>query len=413
MKFIIKLAFQNLTRYKRRTLITAFAIAIGLMMFIFVDSMLQGAEKESELNLKRYETSYLRILHSEYWENRLMKPLDLSIENPDAIISDLESSGYTATKRIAFTADMILNAADFGEEGNMSVSVQAVDPERDPAVFDFEPTLIEGRFAESGADEVVIGSWFAEDIKAEVGYYISLITRGNGGFYEVMDLEIVGIVNCPNPNVNRTLLMMPYDTADYYLGMDGNASEIDIALPEHVNVESEASAVASLVSGYSVLTWRDLAKDYLALAEAKRGGTGTILFLVFIIAAVGISNTMLMAMWERIRELGMMRSLGMKDSHIRLAFVIEAGGIGLIGAIVGTALGCLANLYLVNYGIDFGFITRDMDIGYRVATVMKGVWSVKTLVMSLVSGVVLSMIVAYLPTRKALKMDIPSCLHHQ
>ena len=274
-------------------------------------------------------------------------------------------------------------------------------------------TLVEGRFAEKGADEVVIGSWFAEDIKAEVGYYISLITGGNGGFYEVMDLEIVGIVNCPNPNVNRTLLMIPFDTADYYLGMDGAATEIDIALSERADLDSKAKNVESIVSGYSVLTWRDLARDYLALAEAKRGGTGTILFLVFIIAAVGISNTMLMAMWERTRELGMMRSLGMKDSSIRLAFIIEAGGIGLIGAVIGTALGCLANLWLVNYGIDFGFITRDMDIGYRVATVMKGIWSVKTIVTSLVSGVLLSMIVAYLPTRKALKMDIPSCLHHQ
>lgn len=413
MKFIIRLAFQNLTRYKRRTIITSFAIAIGLMLFIFVDSMLQGAEKESELNLKRYETGYLRILHDEYWENRLMRPLDLSIKDPDSILADLESAGYTATKRITFTADMILNSADFPEEGNLSVFVQAVDVERDNEVFDFEETLVEGRFAEKGADEVVIGSWFAEDIKAEVGYYISLITRGNGGFYEVMDLEIVGIVNCPNPNVNRTLLMIPFDTADYYLGMDGAATEIDIALSERADLDSKAKNVESIVSGYSVLTWRDLARDYLALAEAKRGGTGTILFLVFIIAAVGISNTMLMAMWERTRELGMMRSLGMKDSSIRLAFIIEAGGIGLIGAVIGTALGCLANLWLVNYGIDFGFITRDMDIGYRVATVMKGIWSVKTIVTSLVSGVLLSMIVAYLPTRKALKMDIPSCLHHQ
>ncbi|MBN2858746.1 MAG: ABC transporter permease [Sphaerochaetaceae bacterium] len=413
MKFIIRLAFQNLTRYKRRTIITSFAIAIGLMLFIFVDSMLQGAEKESELNLKRYETGYLRVLHDEYWENRLMRPLDLSIEDPDSILADLESAGYRATKRITFTADMILNSADFPEEGNLSVFVQAVDVERDNEVFNFGETLVEGRFARKGADEVVIGSWFAEDIMAEVGYYISLITRGNGGFYEVMDLEIVGIVNCPNPNVNRTLLMMPFDTADYYLGMDGAATEIDIALSERSNLESEAENVARIVSGYSVLTWRDLARDYLALAEAKRGGTGTILFLVFIIAAVGISNTMLMAMWERTRELGMMRSLGMKDSSIRLAFIIEAGGIGLIGAVIGTALGCLANLWLVTYGIDFGFITRDMDIGYRVATVMKGIWSVKTIVTSLVSGVLLSMIVAYLPTRKALKMDIPSCLHHQ
>lgn len=138
-----------------------------------------------------------------------------------------------------------------------------------------------------------------------------------------------------------------------------------------------------------------------------------ILFLVFIIAAVGVSNTMLMAMFERMREIGMMRALGMKDRDILFSFLFEAGGIGLVGSLVGILLGVLANLYLVNVGFDFGFVFRDMDIGFRIQNVMRGAWSIATIAKAFFSGIGLSMLVAIFPIRRALKLDIPTCLHHQ
>lgn len=417
MKFIITLAFKNLTRYKRRTLITAFAIAIGLMMFIVVDSVLIGVESESMRNLRWYETSAARIMHPDYWEDRLLMPLDMSIEDPYEIIDLLHNEGIAATPRTNFAADMILYSDDFGEEGNMSVQVTAIDPELDNTVFRFEETLVEGKFPEPGTNQMVIGSWFAEDIGAEVGYWVTLVTRGNGGFYEAMDMEIVGIVNCPNPNVNRTLLMVPIDTIGDYLAMEGNVTEINIGLPESADIPEEVEKIKQLIADNGndlrIATWDELAQDYVAIAEAKRGGTGMILFLVFIIAAVGISNTMLMAIYERIRELGMMRALGMQDRNIQLAFMIEAGGIGLIGSIVGVLLGIGVNFYLVNVGIDLGFLMRDLDMGYRIQSIMKGAWSLSTLVTAFLFGTILSMLVAYIPTRRALKMDIPSCLRHQ
>lgn len=415
MKFLISLAFKNLTRYKRRTLITAGAIAVGIMFYIFIDAMLMGAEYESVRNLKWYETASARILHDEYWEKRYQSPLDLNIADPDSIIERLEETGIAATKRIRFTGDMILSSQEFGEEGNMSVSVVAIDPARDFEVFHFTDTLIDGRFLESDEDGVVLGSWLAEDIGAEVGKWITIVTKGNGGFYEAMDLEIVGIVNSPNPNVNRVLMMIPFETADYYLGMDGAATEIDVRLSDTADLEKELPLIENLLNGdgLSVLSWRVLALDYLALAEAKRGGTGMVLFLIFIIAAVGISNTMLMAIFERIRELGMMRSLGMSDVKIRIAFIIEAAGIGLIGSCIGIVLGIAADFWIVNYGIDFSFIVRQMDIGYRIQGVFRGAWNPGTIIRAFFAGTLISTLVAILPTNRALRMDIPNCLRHQ
>jgi len=415
MKFLISLAFKNLTRYKRRTIITASAIAFGLMMYIFIDSMLMGAEYESVRNLKWYETASARILNEEYWENRFQKPLDLSIPEPDKILAKLEQNNIAATKRISFSGDLILNKEDFGEEGNLPVSVFAIDTEKDFDVFQFGDTLQSGRFLEPGEDAVVMGSWMAEDIGAEVGYWITIVARGNGGFYEAMDLEVVGILNCPNPNVNRTLVMMPFETANDYLAMDGAATEINIKLSDNADVDEEVNNIQAMLNGddLTVMSWEAMAKDFLALAEAKRGGSGMILFLIFIIAAVGISNTMLMAIFERIRELGMMRSLGMADRNIRIAFMIEAAGIGFVGSLIGIVLGIGATYFIVEKGIDFTFMMRDMDMGYRIQGLFRGEWNPMTMIKAFFAGILISSLVAYFPTKRALKMDIPSCLRHQ
>ena len=131
MKFILQLAAKNLMRYKRRTAITAVAIAFGLMMYVFVDSLLLGAELESMRNLRWYETASLRVHDSAYWEDRYFLPLDASIESPQPILDLLKTEGITATARTSFAADMILYQDDFGEDGNMSVQVTAINPATD------------------------------------------------------------------------------------------------------------------------------------------------------------------------------------------------------------------------------------------------------------------------------------------
>ena len=418
MKFIIRLAIKNLSRYRRRTAITAGAIAIGIMAFIVVDSIFLGAKLESERNLRLYETASLRIYTPDYWDERHFLPLEYSIKDPSKVLQILEDRGLKATPRTLFSADMILYKQDFHEDGTLPVTVTAINPQTDASVYKFEDTLQEGRFLRPGEmDGIVLGSWFAEDIGAEVGYWVTILTRGNGGFYEAFDMQIVGIVNCPNPNVNRTLVMMDIQAADTFLAMQGAVTNIDISLGNAKDIETAALTLQTVLdkAGHdlAVYSWKDLAKDYLALMSADRGASNIILFLVFIIAAVGVSNTMLMAMYERMREIGMMRALGMRDRSIYMLLLIEAGGIGFLGSLIGCLFGALVNLYLVETGIDFGFMFRNMDIGYRIQNVMRGSWSISTIAKAFLSGILLSMIVAVAPIRRAMKQDIPTCLHHQ
>ncbi|AHC15582.1 ABC transporter permease [Salinispira pacifica] len=416
MKFLIALSFKNLARYTKRTIITASAIAFGLAMFLFIDSMLKGAEKDSERNLIWYETASARVYARENLDDWRKMNLKHMIENPGEIISAIEDAGYEAAPRAAFSGEMVVYRDPFPEDGSVQVRLFAVDPVKDPDVYRMKESLIDGSsWLEEGSNGVIMGSWMAEDLGADIGYPVTIVTRTRDGAFQTIDLEITGLIKTANPMVNRSSLLMDLSYADAMLNLDGAVSQIDVSYPLAADDREEVAALKAALPSQrddvSVVSWRFLAGDYLSLAAAKQSGTLVILGLVFIIALVGISNTMLLAMYERRRELGMLRAMGMTDREIGLSFMMEAGGIGLIGSLIGAIIGAALVWFLVDVGINFEFILRDFDAGYRISSVFRGIWRPGMFVLAAVFGVVMSMIVALIPTRQALKMRITDCLH--
>lgn len=418
--FLLKLAVRNLMRHRRRTVITAVAIGAGLGIYIFLDAFLLGAELESQRNLVWYETSSARVYDQGYWEERATHPLDIAIEEPEQVLALLEGMEIPAAPRTVFSGELVVFHDPYPEDGSARITAYAIDPRRDDDVFRLRGGVTRGRYLEAGEEGVLLGAWLAEDLGAEVGYPLTLITRTREGFYQTIDLEIVGIVNTPNPVINRTGLFVPLETADFYLQMDGAVTEVNMQFGGAVvrgggealvrRAREVEEQLASVAPETELFSWRELAADYLALAETKQSGSGVILFLVFVIAAVGVSNTMLMSVYERTRELGMMRALGMRDREIRLTFLLEAGGIGLIGALFGSLLGLLLTMFIVYVGIDYGWILREMDVGYRLAGVIRGAWNPQAFLNASLVGIILAMVISLVPTRRALRMEVTEAL---
>lgn len=414
MKFLITLAWKNLSRYRKRTIITAAALAFGLGLYIFMDSMLLGAEIESERNLIWYETASARIMHQDYWAEKDSLPLKYALDNTDELLERLDKEGIAATPRTVFFGEIIMLKDPYPEDGSMFTKIFAIDPTRDEEVFEFKKAIEAGRYLEPGEEGVMLGSWLAEDIGAEIGFPLTIVTRGRDGYKQTIDVEVVGIINCPNPYINRASLFIPLDTADYYLAMEGGVTEIDLKYKDYkeaekVSLELEKKLGQDL-NGWAILPWQILAKDFVMFAEMKKGGSSIFLLLVFVIAAVGVSNTMLMAVFERERELGMMRAMGMKDSQVKTAFFFEAAGIGVIGSIFGIMLGIILDFWLVNWGIDFTSMMRQVDVGYRISGIFYGAWNFNTMVKALIIGVLMTVGVAYFPIRRGLKLEITDCL---
>ncbi len=414
LKFFLRLALKNLSRYRRRTMITAAAIAGGVAVFAAVASVMDGFNAESDRNFIDYELGSARITGEGYWEEKDQYPLDILVEDADGIIAELDASGIAAAGRTEFKGELIIRYDPFPEDGNIPMVFTGADPERDPNVFKLKEAIEEGRFLQPGEDEIIIGRWLAESIGAEVGYPVTVITRTRDGFYQIMDLEIAGIYNTPNPHINRNVAYIPLDTADYYLEMQNAVTSIMVSGNERVPGTFDISPIERMLEGrpLDILSFQAMTAEFAEIMDMSEQITNVILLLLAVIAVVGISNTMLMAVLEREREIGMMRALGMKDSEIRWMFIFEASGIGAIGALIGIAFGSVLMWLLSTYGIDYGAMLGDIDMGYRFSEVLYGIWSFSTLITASLVAVVVSGIVSVIPVRRMLKKRAADCLRH-
>lgn len=412
MSFTVSFALRNLGRHRRRTLITASALAVGLAVFLLMDSMLQGADGESERNLVWYEFGGARIATPEAAAEPDKLSLKYPLAKPARVVEGVKSQGYEAAPRLAFEAELVAS----GGESSVSRVVKAlgVDPDLDPRVFPRKEIELEGRWFQEGEASVVLGHWLAEDLDVGVGQSITLTTRTREGSFQVLDLEVVGLVSAPDPSMNRRGVYLPLDQVQTQLGMEDLVTEVAVGIPpgaDSIRLSAELEAqLNSAGMSVKVLPWQSLAQDFLALTAQKQKGSSMILFLVFVIAAVGVGNTMLLAFYERKTEIGMLRALGMDDRQLFRIFLTEAAGIGVVGSLLGLAFGALLVSFLVYVGFDFGWMVRQMDIGYRISGVFYGVWSPKTFVGAGFLGVIVAVLCAVGPTRRALRLPITESL---
>lgn len=420
-RLFISMAFKNLTRHRRRTIITAVALAIGVSMYIGLESIMGGFTGEADIKMQDYEFGSAAFFAQDYWEVRDEYPLDMLIENPRALLQELDAADIPAAPRTPFRGELVIHYDPFPEDGSIATAFTAIDPQRDPAVFDLHEDIYAGRFLEGG-EELIIGRWLAEQLGAEVGYTVSVETRTRDGFRQLLDLEIVGLYETYNPQVDRNTVYVPLDLANEYLEMRGAVIGIYTRLPESIPgtadltplrdiLASAGNAATSDNTSLELLSFRDMTTELTEVAEMSDAYTGIVMLLLAIIAIVGISNTMLMSVLERQQEIGMLRSMGFRPREIRRVFMLEAAGIGLIGAAGGIILGIVYVWLLTSFGIDYSAFMQDIDMSmYRFEGVLYGVWDPASMAAVAVFAVVVTGLAGLLPTRRILRKSITACL---
>lgn len=405
-RFLLSLAWKNLTRYKKRTFITVIVLAVGICIFILLDSMLMGAREESELNLQYYEVGSAKLVTAEYWEDHKDYPLKPSIENPEELMNTLGNAGILSTPRVQFQSNATIYS---GIGGSFPALVTGIDIQRDPRVFRILESVDRGRIPEPGEDAVLIGSWMAVDLGLEIGDIMTLQLVDRAGGNDAMEVEIVGLVDSPNPIVNMAGIYAPLDTLDYYLYMEGSVTEIVLSLPMGFRRSAAMVKAADIAKdfGLELHPWQDWSKEYMAASEGDKFGSFIILMLIFVIAAVGFSNTLLMSLLERVPETGMMRAMGCTRGDMMGLYLMESLLLGFLGSLIGLGLGALGNIPLVLKGIDYTAMMRDMgNVGYRFTGVIPGVWAASSYIIAFFSGILIALLVSVVSIYKALRMEI-------
>ncbi|MCR4424818.1 MAG: ABC transporter permease [Firmicutes bacterium] len=403
-RFYLGLTAKNLWRQKRRTFLTAGAIAIGIMYFIVFDSLLSGADREAVDNMIDFETGHVQVVSAAASQDRRPRPEELLPDGGDLAreISALPRV-KAATPRLTFPASVIVGLEE------LPILGVGVDPDLDARVFRIPEHVTAGRWLRPGEEGVVLGKRIADLLELEPGDMLTIRTQTVGMAFQAVDLTVLGIVSTPHPSVNQAHVFLPLDVAQAALGAGSGATMVAVRAESERDIAGIADSIRGLGmwdAVWEIKPWREAA-TFLAIGAGKRSLGMVFLGLVLVIATIGVVNSILLSTLERVREIGILKAMGMNEANITRLFVLEGCGLGILGGVLGAIMAIGANAYLVNVGINLEMFMgeMDIDIGYPIAQRMFGAWNWPTLFGAIAFGVVVALAASYFPAKRAAHLD--------
>lgn len=402
--FSIRLGIRNLSRQKRRNIITIFVIAFAFFGYLFIESILNGMEEMSFTNLRAFETGDIKITHPEYWKEREEFPLENLILWDEDIEQKLKQTEGVSmiSPELRFSADLN-NGLD-----EMSVIGVGIIPENYNEVFQTKEYFITGSMSVLNDNKAIIGSRLAELMNLKINDYIILLVRTKEDTFNTIDVEIGGIFKTPNPMMNSNIVLLPLSTVQQALNVERSVSMITI---KTINGQIE-SVLQSLQRDFhkdnlslEAHSWQEYAQSVIALATAKKSGIGAIMSVVLLIGIVGIVNNVILSALERTSEIGMMKALGMKEWEIVFVFIVEATGIGILGGLIGCLLGFIGVNWLVNNGFYMAAWGDMTQYGIPILDRIYGTWNYSSFSYIFILGVVVAALSSILPAFWAANKD--------
>jgi ABC-type lipoprotein release transport system permease subunit len=364
------MAWRNVWRNGRRTTIALLAIALGLTLMLFFDGLVGGAKQAIYGNVVRLQGGNVQIHAPGYREKASQMPLYV-LEDADAAVQvALAQPQVVAAARRIKTSGMVST-----REGTMPVVITGIDPEREAAVSLVAENLTQGRYLEAADEDVLlIGKGLARELAASVGDRITLVGRATHRQMRRRTMTVVGIYDLGMEVVEKGAVYVSLREAQTLFDLRNGATEVAVYLERIGQEPAVVEALQASLRGYEVDAWDTLdptVRDGLEINDQMMGFFG---FVILLIAGVGILNLMLMAVFERTREIGILAAMGMKRRETVVLFLMEGMLIGLLGALVGSLLGGLVNVYMGRVGMpwtarDYSDLTAMMGerIYFRLA----------------------------------------------
>ncbi len=342
------LAFRDLGRNRRRTFLTMTAVALGLALLMVMNSFIAGMLEDSLQNSIKLRTGHLQLRAPSYDEDeRSLQWRDLLL-NPETLAD--QANALPAVK--AATPVLWANGILATINDSAGLQVYGIDP-LSPVYEPVRESMTAGAFiAPDDRSGVLIGEPLAKMLGLQVGSNVSLTIVDAEGQADEGVFTVAGLFATGIPTYDESAVLMPLSKAQALTNTPRRASAIVFLLNDQDAAVEVGAAFGDL--GLQVLTWEDLNQLLIQTVQTGMAFYYLLDMIVILIVAVIIANTLLMSVFERIREMGILSALGMKGRQLMQMMLLEAASLGLAGIAIGLMLGLAVVAYLATVGIDFG-----------------------------------------------------------
>jgi putative ABC transport system permease protein len=398
----VMLAWRNVWKNKRRTILTLLTIMVGCAMIIFFRATQDGSYEKMIEDSIAANTGHIQIHEKGFWENM---SIDYAFVPGGPLMSYLKGNrDIAATSRRIHAAGLISY-----KNNTFGTLIQAVEPDQEKKVSTLHTTIQPGGRYLSPDDgkKIVIGVTLAKNLDAKVGDTVSMISQGFDGSIAAANVEIVGIFKTLNPRYDQAMILMPMAQAMETFTMEEYLSSITIRLKNTSDMEKTRDELRALPGSkkLEIMGWDEITPELIQAIVMDKLFGYIFYFILFLITAFGVLNTVQMSVFERTRELGIMMAIGTRPRQIVTMVLLESVFISFMGALLGIVVGCAISYYFYIHPFDFSDYQKEMEVFSQVTTVFPAKLTLPNVVITSLLTFLFGVLFSIAPARRASKLN--------
>jgi ABC-type lipoprotein release transport system permease subunit len=358
-----RIAIRDVIRNKRRSGLTLIAIALGLALVIALHSFEMGAMEGSIDNNIRVQSAHIQVRADTYEQDKVSLKWEDLLEDPQAVVNQAISLEEVQSAAPVLWAGGILTTID----DSSGVRVIGIEPSAGTSAT-YREGLVGDFLDPDDRNGILISKRLAKNFNLAIGDDVSLLINTSGEEPDEATFTVRGLFDTGIPAFDELTVFLPITKAQAFSRVGDRASAVMILLHDQEIVDTVAPKLEA--PGLKTITWRDLNQIMLQARESSMAILYLFYLIILAIVAVVVANTLLMSVFERTREMGILAALGLKGRQIMTMFLMESAILGSLGAVVGVALGSLATYYLATEGIHIGAYTDQISSELAYAETM-------------------------------------------
>ncbi len=406
---VLRMAWRNLWRNGRRTLVTVGAMTLALWAMVLYTSLMQGMLGSMESTLLDVELGEIQIHADGYLERPSIWE---RIEDPDALLQALDETGLRSSARLLGGALVASGDASTG------AVLKGLRPERDAQVSDVYQRLDRGEWLDPfDPMGVVLGYRLARTLGIDVGDELVALSQATDGSM-ANDLFLVrGVLESLSEETDRATVFLVEDQFRSFFTLEDGAHQVIVRSGEGQDLAAAAGVVeqaaASSVPGVEVKSWRDLLPGIANILDSAQAAVQVVAFVVYVVIAILILNAMLMAVFERIREFGVLKAIGVSPRRVLALILIEGALQAALAIVIGLVASLPALWFVTARGIDVGQLGGTAIMGVSMDQVWTGAVSPATIAGPVMILLFIVGLAVLFPAVKAARISPIEAIHHQ
>lgn len=397
---LLKLAWLNIWRNKRRTSITATSVFFAVLLAIIFRSLTDGIYDNMIHNVVSYSSGYLQVHQKGYW---VEQSIDNTFEEDEQLFQKLINNPNVIHLMPRLRTFALASSAD----KTKGVLILGIDPSKEKEVNNLHEKIIDGQYIETINDNaVVLGEGLAKQLKLMVNDTLVLLGQGYHASSAAAKFRVQGLVKLGAIELNNNMVYMPLEQLQNMHGAKNRLSSISVMLDGKTHLEELKQSLEESINSdkYEVMTWKEMIPEMDQFIEADSTGHYIIIGVLYFIISFGIFGTLLMMIFERKHELGILIAIGMKKNLLAILLLLESIMISLIGCFTGVIAGFLVIKWFTVHPIHLTGELKRVYEDYGIESIIYFSGQEKIFIVQTLIVLILSILLAFYPGYKVIKL---------